>query len=284
MTYAGLYQNARQTLSRAGVAPAAFEARCLLEVLLGMDRMKLISAGTQSPSAEDEQRFLRAVAKRAEGYPLQYLLGKWQFMGRDFLVGEGVLIPRDDTEVAVRTCCEALKSLSAPTVLELCAGSGIIAVTLQKMLPAVQITALELMEDAFEYLQRNLRLHACETIKALKADLFSAYDQFEDGSFDAIVSNPPYIAKGVLPTLQAEVHFEPQTALDGGEDGLDFYRCIAKDWTPKLRKGGSITLEIGEEQASAVMSLLKAEGIGALRVEKDIQGLDRVIFGTKTTD
>lgn len=281
MTYSQLYRTVRDRLSCAGIEAAAYEARCLLEELISIDRLRLISRGNDAVSDDEYNILISAAEKRADGYPLQYIIGKWSFMGREFLVGEGVLIPRDDTETAVMTCCEAVKELPSPRIIDLCSGSGIIAVTLSKLLKSADITALELSSTAFGYLERNTELNECKSITALKADIFKAYGDFEDGCFDAIISNPPYISRDVIPTLQKEVRHEPVSALDGGPDGLDFYRCIAKDWMPKLKPGGSVTLEIGEEQAQAVMELLSENGIGRIRVVKDIQGLDRVIFGTK---
>ncbi len=281
MTYSELYQTARRILQESGNDAAVHEARCLMQELMGIDRIRLIADGGRIVPAEQEQRLIKAAERRAGGYPLQYLLGCWTFMGREFAVGEGVLIPRDDTEVAVMTCREALRDCPKARIADLCSGSGIIAVTLAGMLPQAEVTALELQEAAFGYLQKNIAMNGCTNVKALQGDLFTAHTLFADGSLDAIISNPPYIAREVLPTLQKEVQFEPAAALDGGDDGLDFYRCLASDWTAKLRKGGSMTLEIGEEQAADVMALLSAHGMGELRAVQDIQGLDRVIFGTK---
>ena len=225
-----------------------------------------------------------AVKKRREGYPLQYIIGKWSFMGNDFIVGEGVLIPRDDTEVAVNECFSAVKNIRRAKILDLCSGSGIIAVTLAKLLPDAEITALELEDRAFGFLEKNIILNKADNVRALKGDIFRAFSCIEDKSFDAIISNPPYIKSGEISALQKEVGFEPVSALDGGEDGLDFYRCIAENWLSKLKNGGSITLEIGEEQAEDVTGLLSEKCISDIRTVKDIQGLDRVIFGTQKAD
>ncbi len=281
MTYSELYAYARNTLKQAGNESSVYEARCLIEVFFSLDRIRLSERGAQSPEPESEKAFVDAVKKRAEGYPLQYLSGLWSFMGRDFYVGDGVLIPRDDTEVAVRTCYEAMRSMKAPRAADLCSGSGIIAVTLGKMLPDADIKALELEDKAYEFLERNISLNECKNVRAVKGDIFKSYCDFADGSLDAIVSNPPYVERLVIPTLQREVQYEPLSALDGGVDGLDFYRCIAQRWTKKLRSGGVITLEIGEGQTDAVKKMLEDNGIADIKIIKDIQELDRVIFGTK---
>ena len=178
-------------------------------------------------------------------------------------------------------CLDDLKKRISPNVLELCSGTGIIAVTIAKQLPTCTVTAIEKEKAAFEYLEKNIAYHRADNVKALSGDIFLCYDDFEDMSFDALVSNPPYIETDVVPTLQREVQFEPETALDGGSDGLDFYRCIAEKWSRKLRHGGSITLEIGESQAQAVTEILLENGFRNIMTVKDIQGLDRVIYGTR---
>ena len=277
MTYQELYRYARDAVSVS-------EARCLFEELLGIDRMALVEKGSLKAGKDERMLIEEAVKKRREGYPLQYIIGKWSFMGNDFIVGEGVLIPRDDTEVAVNECFSAVKNIRRAKILDLCSGSGIIAVTLAKLLPDAEITALELEDRAFGFLEKNILLNKADNVRALKGDIFRAFSCIEDKSFDAIISNPPYIKSGEISALQKEVGFEPVSALDGGEDGLDFYRCIAENWLSKLKNGGSITLEIGEEQAEDVTGLLSEKCISDIRTVKDIQGLDRVIFGTQKAD
>ena len=277
MTYQELYRYARDAVSVS-------EARCLFEELLGIDRMALVEKGSLKAGKDERMLIEEAVKKRREGYPLQYIIGKWSFMGNDFIVGEGVLIPRDDTEVAVNECFSAVKNIRRAKILDLCSGSGIIAVTLAKLLPDAEITALELEDRAFGFLEKNIILNKADNVRALKGDIFRAFSCIEDKSFDAIISNPPYIKRGEISALQKEVGFEPVSALDGGEDGLDFYRCIAENWLSKLKNGGSITLEIGEEQAEDVTGLLSEKCISDIRTVKDIQGLDRVIFGTQKAD
>ena len=277
MTYQELYRYAKDAVSVS-------EARCLFEELLGIDRMALVEKGSLKAGKDERMLIEEAVKKRREGYPLQYIIGKWSFMGNDFIVGDGVLIPRDDTEVAVNECFSAVKNIRRAKILDLCSGSGIIAVTLAKLLPDAEITALELEDRAFGFLEKNILLNKADNVRALKGDIFRAFSCIEDKSFDAIISNPPYIKSGEISALQKEVGFEPVSALDGGEDGLDFYRCIAENWLSKLKNGGSITLEIGEEQAEDVTGLLSEKCISDIRTVKDIQGLDRVIFGTQKAD
>ena len=223
MTYQELYRYARDAVSVS-------EARCLFEELLGIDRMALVEKGSLKAGKDERMLIEEAVKKRREGYPLQYIIGKWSFMGNDFIVGEGVLIPRDDTEVAVNECFSAVKNIRRAKILDLCSGSGIIAVTLAKLLPDAEITALELEDRAFGFLEKNILLNKADNVRALKGDIFRAFSCIEDKSFDAIISNPPYTKRGEISALQKEVGFEPVSALDGGEDGVEFYRCIAEDW------------------------------------------------------
>ena len=282
MTIREAYSMTVKRLSaKDGDHAARSEARCLFEELFGLTRLKMYEQASRELSEEDEKKLLDAVEKRIQGVPLQYITGSWSFMGRNYLVGEGVLIPRDDTETAVVTFLERIKGRNVSRIADLCSGSGIIAITLAARLPLCSVTAIEKEEAAFAYLEKNISLNGAENVVPVRGDIFVCHKDIEDGSLDAIVSNPPYISTAELAELQTEVRFEPETALDGGEDGLDFYRCIAGKWLAKLKKGGIIVLEAGESQAEAVSSLLKRNGVDDIRVTKDIQGLDRVISGTK---
>lgn len=267
MTYSELYLYAKSRLTD-------YEALCLMEDIFDIDRRGLALYGNDMPESETD--FMKAIEKRLEGIPLQYATGKAYFMGRQYFVGEGVLIPRDDTEVAVTECINSMKGTER--VIDLCSGSGIIAVTLAKEFPKAEVYAVELENKAYEYLERNVRYHGAD-VKLIHDSIFN--EKCVDGEFDIIISNPPYIISDVIPILQKEVQFEPKTALDGGNDGLDFYRCIADKWVKKLKKDGKIILEIGEEQAEDVSELLKMQGITQISVVKDIQNLNRVVFGTK---
>lgn len=282
MTFSELYSYSKNILLQSGNNSCAFDALCLMKKFFDIDRLSLSVCKNEIPDNHLEDEFLAAVKKRAGGYPLQYILGKWDFMDSEFYVGDGVLIPRDDTEVVVNTCMAALQNTDRPVIIDLCSGSGAIAVTLAKAYPDSTVYALELSDKAFAYLEKNIEHNNIKNIITVKDDIFTSYDKFSDGFFDAIISNPPYIQTDVIKTLQTEVQSEPVTALDGGSDGLDFYRVISEKWISKLKNGGTVSLEIGEEQATAVSGLLEDNGISDIEVIKDIQNLDRVIFGTKT--
>ncbi len=260
---------------------SAAEARYLLKELFGWGLSELTERRREPLTAEQEQHLRQVLTQLKQGQPLQYLLGHCPFMDRDYFVGEGVLIPRDDTEVAVRQGLSFLRHVKAPNVIDLCAGSGIIALTIAGECPDARVTAVEKEPAALDYLRRNVQRHGANRVEVVAGDIFVYHEQVPDDSVDLLVSNPPYIRTDELPHLQKEVQHEPVTALDGGADGLRFYHCIAAHWLSKLKIGGGVVLEIGEEQGQAIEEMLSQYNITDIKILQDIQGLDRVIFGTK---
>ncbi|MBR2176034.1 MAG: peptide chain release factor N(5)-glutamine methyltransferase [Clostridia bacterium] len=283
MTYRELYKTAVKRLSESESDSPEYEVRCLMEHFFGLDRISFITEADRTADKEEQEMFLAALEKRIGGFPLQYILGSWSFMDCCLSVGAGVLIPRDDTEVCVRECIRLIdeKKLTAPVIIDLCSGSGAIAIALAKKYPKAHIYAAELSDKAFSYLCENIEQNEVGNVYAVNKDIGNFYGSFEDGFFDVIISNPPYIKSNEIPSLQREVQFEPEMALDGGKDGLSFYRIIAEKWLPKLRSGGIVSLEIGEEQGEAVRNLLLSSGIEDVRVIKDIQGMDRAAAGIR---
>ncbi len=282
MTISELYTFSKNMLSSAGNPSSSFDSMCLVRKFFSINRQQLIVSGNIIADKITEQNFISAVKQRSEGYPLQYIIGKWDFMDNEFYVSDGVLIPRDDTEVVVNACINAFKGKNPKFIIDLCSGSGAIAVTLAKKYPNTKIYALELSDKAFHYLKKNIIHNYTNNIIAINDDIFTAYNRFDDGTFDLIVSNPPYIKTDVIPTLQKEVQYEPLMALDGGNDGLSFYRIISEKWLSKLKVGGTIALETGEEQAKSISTMLTDQNIANIEVLKDIQNLDRAILGTKS--
>lgn len=280
MTYRECFQKAAAALSDGGCDSSEYDIYCLMEKYFGIKRLDYLANRQDNAEEKAAEAFLSAISRRAEGYPLQYLLQSWTFMDCELSVGEGVLIPRDDTEVCVRACMDALDrlSLNAPVMIDLCSGSGAIAIEMAKKYSTADVWAVELSERAFPYLVRNKERNHVPNLKLLQKDIFECHRDFADGYFDVILSNPPYIRSDVIPSLQKEVQHEPLMALDGGEDGLLFYRCIAEKWLPKLKKGGILSLEIGEDQAAAVVGLLRSRCPSEIQVFKDIQELDRAIL------
>ena len=270
-----LYLKIRGILSEAEIEAPELEARLLIEGATGMNRASQIANSNSEISGEIQEKLISMAQKRAEHLPLQYILGKWSFMGFEFKVGEGVLIPRDDTEVLVGLCLDYLKASDGKTALDLCAGSGAISVALDKLANA-DVTAVELSDKAYNFLLENIK---DTNIKPHKGDIFECYRDFEAKSFDLIASNPPYIKTDEIETLQTEVGYEPKTALDGGADGLDFYRAIARRWTPLLKSGGAMAFELGEGQAEYVGGLMADRGYINIKTAKDLGGTDRAIIG-----
>lgn len=277
MTYNELYRQTKQSFTQAGVESPAFDAMCLLQHCFGLDRAGLILHGNTQVEQQEAARLLTLVDRRVQGEPLQYILGKWQFMDREFCVGKGVLIPREDTQVTVLQAERAVQGKPQARIMDLCAGSGIIAITLAKRLPGSRVWALELSPEAFFYLEKNISLHGAGNVTAVHGDVFKAFRDFADESFDLLVSNPPYVCTETIASLQREVLYEPFMALDGGADGLMFYRQIIEEWTPLLKHGGQIAFEVGEEQALPVKALLLQNGYTDVRFAKDIAQTDRCV-------
>lgn len=285
MTVQELYRHARRTFADAGLDSPDFDAGALIAHFFGLDRAGIILHGGRAAEPGTEAAFRRAVTERAARRPLQYLLGQWEFMGLTLRVGEGVLIPREDTAVLVEALAAELQGRDSARGLDLCAGTGAVALGLCSLLPGTEAACLELSALAFPYLEQNLAAHPQYHLCAMSADVLcpETAGRFSPGAFDFIASNPPYIERGELPRLQPEVLQEPPMALDGGEDGLLFYRAIAKLWVPLLKPGGILAVEIGETQAEQVCSLLAAHGLKNIRVCQDWSGLDRAVLGTCST-
>ena len=259
----------------AGVDSPAFEASVMLEDILNLPRQAEIFAAETVLSHEQEEKIFAAAEKRAEGYPLQYIIGSWEFFGRKFFVGEGVLIPRPETELLCETVLKYFSRSIPPKIVDLCSGSGCIAITLAKEINGADVTAVELYKEAFSYLERNNNLHG----NCVKTALRDALEPFE--AFDCVVSNPPYITGEEMEELQTEVTHEPKTALFGGSDGLDFYRAIAKNWYGHINSGGLLAFEIGDTQGDSVLKILEDNGYKNCGVLKDYEGRDRVVTGIK---
>lgn len=269
------FEKIEKRFLEAGVDSPAFEVSVLMEDLLNLPRNPEITVSENLLEPAEEEKLFAAAEKRAGGYPLQYIIGNWEFFGRKFFVGEGVLIPRPETELLCETVLKYFSRTMPPKIVDLCSGSGCIAITLAKELSVAEVIAVELYDGAFEYLKRNNAFHG-NCAKTLQKDALEAF-----GKFDCIVSNPPYITGDEMKELQTEVTFEPETALFGGTDGLDFYRAIAKNWFEHLNEGGLIAFEIGDTQGEEVRKILLENGYKNAAVIKDYEGRDRVVSAVK---
>ena len=272
------FATATARLTEAGCEDAAFDARCLLEDFGGLPRGR---AADDTPLTDEQASVLdTALAQRAEGRPLQYILGEWEFLALTLKVGEGVLIPRPDTELLCEVAAERLRGKAAPRVLDLCAGSGCVGLGIASLCPSAVVTEVELSADALPYLRENVMRYPDYAVTVRQADVLADFAAF-DGPYDAIVSNPPYIPTADLPALQREVQHEPKMALDGTADGLAFYRTIAEHWCEKLAPNGFVAVEVGIGQAQDVAALFAAQGLENTGIFTDLGGVARVVLARK---
>lgn len=273
MTYKQAEQKGEQLLEAAGVMDAKIDAWLLLEMVAKIDRSFYFMHINEEVDPEVLTEYERVVEKRAEHVPLQYITGEQEFMGMTFKVNSNVLIPRQDTETLVE---EALKVIEPQMeVLDLCTGSGCILLSILKNAPTVHGTGSDISKQALLVAKENARLHDLDA-EWVRGNLFDNVS----GQYDVIVSNPPYIAQTELPMLMPEVlQFEPIQALDGGADGLDFYRAITAEAPQYLKENGYLFFEIGYDQGKAVQQLMQDAGFKDVTVRKDLAGNDRVVKG-----
>lgn len=267
---------AEQALRQADIIPYQFEAKELVAWVLGISPNMLWLKRDEEMPQEAEEKLKKAILSRTNGEPLQYIIGDWEFYSLPFKVGPGVLIPRADTELLVDSALEFLKDKKGAVVADLCSGSGCIAIAVAHERPDCKVSALELSSEALEYLRTNNEINKTD-VNIIQADILTI-DCAE--KFDIILSNPPYIESFTIPTLDQEVLCEPHMALDGGDDGLDFYRQITKKWSANLKPGGALMVEIGINQHESVSRLFAEAGFENIRQIRDINGIERVIIGT----
>ena len=257
-----------------GVPDAEVDASLLLSHITGQNPMNLRLDSWSQVSLADEAAFRALCGKRKTRTPLQYLTGVQAFLGRDFYVDERVLIPRPETELLAERAITSLRMRPTPAALDMCCGSGCLAVSMALGVPRADVHAADLSEGALAVTKHNAeRLHAKVTLH--QGDLFGSIP--EGMRFDVIVSNPPYIPAADCLELQEEVRREPIMALDGGADGYDFYRRIAQDAPRFLKDGGVLLLEVGFDQAEGVMALCREAGFREVMAHEDYQHIDRMV-------
>ena len=281
MTLGEAYRMGKSFLSGAGNESPAFDAACLFQKVFGLDRQARVIHSDETAGEEQTGEYLRLARERAGGRPLQYILGSWPFMGLTLEVGEGVLIPREETELLVRAAAQLTDGAASPEIIDLCSGSGAVALGLASLLPRASVYAAELYDEAFSYLCTNVQNTGFRNVKPVQADILKPESAEKFPLPDCIVSNPPYVAADELEALQTEVRREPRTALFGGEDGLLFYRAIASIWLPKLKRGGAAAVEVGEGQAARAAALFQSAGLTRIRILKDFNGIERVVTGIR---
>ncbi len=279
MTVRELTKEITDMLEKAGDASSAFECGVICEDMAGLPR-GAASLVPETPVSEDgAARALEAAKRRAAGEPLQYILGRWEFWGLPFYVGPGVLIPRPETELLVECVLSHIGRGQNAAIADLCSGSGCVAIAVGKERPDATVYALEKSPEALAYLKRNIALNGVKNVAPRLADVLDYGGGLWE--LDCVVSNPPYVRTGEIPSLQREVAAEPRMALDGGEDGLRFYRGIAEGWRARVRDGGLMALEIGEDQPEDVVAILEQAGWRGAVVKRDYAGLPRVVTAKK---
>lgn len=274
MTLSEAYNYGVYFLSCNGIDEAEFKSRCLVCYLDG------IRNSEYELHKNDEvimKRFADLLWRVKAGEPLQYVLGKWDFYESEFYVGKGVLIPRPETEELTELVIKQAKKLDKPVVYDLCSGSGCIGISVAKAVENADVYCVEKSDEAFPYLEKNAA--DIKNVNLIKADICFPEDIENLKSADIIVSNPPYIKTDVIETLQSEVQKEPKMALDGGKDGLDFYRAISEKWSCYIKNGGYLFLEIGNEQGEDLKSILS--DFKDVEIIKDMYGNDRMVKAKK---
>lgn len=283
MTVFELYKNCYAELENAGIENAANEARFIVQKTLECDETTFLLSKCIAAEPYVIDRVVSMTRRRIKKEPLQYILGEWDFFGYTFKVGEGVLAPRPETEELCSLIAERIKTNGKNlSVFDLCSGCGCIGISLKKTLPELDVYLVEYSDEALGYLNENrMQLGVARSVPAVKGDVLQGYESF--GFLprpDIIVSNPPYIKSDELASLQTEVTKEPKMALDGGADGLVFYRALAEKWLPFIKSGGFIAVECGDEQADDVAALF-ASSADDISIIKDFNGIDRFVIAGK---
>lgn len=278
MTVFEAYNDIKRQLESFKIEDFVFEAKQIIKHITGFSNAEIIMNAGRELTEFQENNLTAILKQRQIRYPLQYILGEWGFYGGNYKVGPGVLIPRADTETLIDTALDFLKGRDSVDVLDLCTGSGCIAITIAREKKSARVTAVEKYEEAMRYARENAKINAVENIEYVLGDVLET--AAGEKKYDLIVSNPPYIPPCEMSITSPEVAFEPETALLGGEDGLDFYRAIAKNYKKALKSGGMLAFEVGINEAVKVKEILEENEFQNIAFKKDANGINRVVFGT----
>lgn len=274
-----LLEQIRTLLKNGGIENFEFESVCILEDVFKQNIYDMISKKLECDDNDEKITQCKNMTnRRIDGFPLQYILGKWEFYGLPFKVGEGVLIPRQDTETLVDYVLTIFKKDLGLKILDLCSGSGCIPISLEKNLINAEVHAIELSKMAYSYLLDNITLNSSNVIAHL-GDVLEPSTTNDFNGFNIITANPPYLTKSDMENLQREVSFEPKTSLFGGNDGLSYYRTICKLWKNSLKVGGMLVFEIGQHQEYDVSKIMLENGFSDIAVIPDLCGINRVVSG-----
>ena len=280
-TYNNLYLDLRTELRRAGDEEATQSARELVCSAAGKTREEFVRDGSLYASPEVEKAARKLVQRHLAGEPVAYLIGEWEFYGLPLDISPAVLIPRPDTEVLATKLIDAARGAGSCRILDLCAGSGCIGLAAAANLPNARVLLGELDDEALKICRQNIRRsNLTGRVTSMKLDAREKPTR-SLGEFNLLVSNPPYIPSADIDTLDVSVReHEPRLALDGGEDGLDFYRAICEKWRDALAPEGMLFFEVGIGQADQVLRIMRTNGFGDIQIVKDLNNIPRVVYGT----
>ena len=274
MTIYEAYNLTKKTLAAAGIEDVVFEAKQIIRRITGMTNAEILTRYTNTLTLFQQENLSQILEQRKMRYPLQYIFGSWSFYGNEFSLGPGVLCPRPDTECVVERCLSYLQNKENPQVLDLCAGSGCIGISIAKAVPSATVTMVEKYEAAKQYLDENIKRNQAENARSVAGDVLQG--AAADGQYDLIVSNPPYIAQGDE-SVSPETSYEPKEALYAGEDGLTFYRAIPSLYKNSLKKGGMLIFEVGISQSEAVEQLMRNAGFSHVERVSDYNEIERAV-------
>ena len=285
ITYNDLYLDIRRQLRASGIEASTLEARELVCFGTGKTKEELSRDGRLYASPELEKAVRNLVERHLAGEPVAYLIGEWEFYGLPLDISKDVLIPRPDTEVLAREAIEYLQTQGECRVLDLCAGSGCIGLAVASQTPGARVVLGEYSDAALKICRQNIRRNGLSgRVVPIQVNALEKPERTL-GEFQCIISNPPYIPRADIDGLDTSVReYEPHLALDGGEDGLDFYRAIAEKWKDALVPGGRLYFEVGIGQADDVLRIMRRQGFGDIQIVKDLHDIPRVVFGTLMTE
>ncbi len=279
MTLNELYRSSVLKLSK--IESGGIDVRIIIKKIMSLSETEFLLSKNLELSDEKIKLVGEMTDKRLSGVPVQYIIGEWDFYGTTFRVNENVLIPRPETEILCEYVIDYLREKKSPVVADLCAGSGCIGITVKKNVSDSTVVMIEKSPEAAEICRENIiNIIGKDSATLINGDIYECDKFIGLPLFDVIISNPPYIKSSEIPSLQTEVLKEPEMALDGGEDGLDFYRLLAEKWTDRLSEDGIFAFECGEEQADDIRALLEKKNFDVIYL-KDYNNIDRFVIGKR---
>ena len=278
MTIFEAYNSTKKKLEKAGIEDYVFEAKQIIKHITGFSATQILTYYNRNLTEFQENNLTALIHQREVRYPLQYIFGEWDFYGRSFYVGPGVLVPRADTETLIDGAKEYLENIEKPEILDLCAGSGCIGITLAKEKENSDVTLVEKYDEAIRYAEKNKIRNKADNVRLIKGDIFESAGN--DKCYDLIISNPPYIPENEMKDISPETHFEPETALLAADGGMEFYKEIIKNYTSCLKNGGMMAFEVGIGESEKVAALMKTAGY-KVSIKKDLNNIERLVSGIK---